>query len=343
MNSLPLRRHCPHSDCPSKSTPDRARVIRHGRFTTRRGVRTRYLCRACGRTFVPSLGTPYHRLRRPRRDFDQAVKLIVEGNTATAVARVSAVAPSTVLRWYERAARHARRFDEQHLKLDEPVELQIDELNTHGAGERDPDWVFGAIEVWSRVWLATSVTRRTRRATLLFVRKVRETLRTVPAQMLVTSDGFKYYPLVLKRVLGPLCVYVQLDNHYRRDRILSSTPRLVLGSPAELERALERSEDSNKPNTAFIERLNLYLRRAISYLHRRTTGKVRRAARLENALEILRLYYNFIRPHSSLRFGQVTRTPAMQAGLFDRPLTFREIFSWVPPPPVVRPRHVEYR
>ena len=213
----------------------------------------------------------------------------------------------------------------------------------HGAGERDPDWGFIAIDVWSRVWLATRVSRRTWRATTLFVRKLQETLRAVPQQLLVTSDCFKYYPPVLKRVLGPLCVYVQLDNHYRRDRLLSSSPRLVLGSPAELERALARSEDSNKPNTAFIERLNIYLRRAISYLQRRTTGKVRRAARLENALEIVRLYYNFIRPHSSLRFGRVTRTPAMQAGLFDRPLTFRGIFSWVPPPPVVRPRHVEYR
>jgi hypothetical protein len=82
-----------------------------------------------------------------------------------------------------------------------------------------------------------------------------------------------------------------------------------------------RSEDSNTPNNALLSRLNLYLRRAVSYLHRRTSGKMRRVARLENALEILRLYYNFIRPHSSFRFGQVTRTPAMQAGLFDRPLT----------------------
>ncbi len=271
------------------------------------------------------------------------MKLVVEGNSPTAVARASDLAPSTVLRWTERAALHTRRFDEEHLKLDAPVELQLDELDTHGAGERDPGWVFGAIEVWTRLWLATRVSRRTRRATLLFVRKLRERLRALPEQVLVTADQFKYYPSVLRRVLGPHCVFVQLDNHYRRDRLLSSAPRLVLGTPAELERALARCEDSKKPNTAYIERLNLFLRRACSYLHRRTPGKMRKPARLENALEILRLYYNFIRPHSSLRFGKVTRTPAMQAGLFDRPLTFREVFSWVPPPAVVPPRLVEFR
>jgi hypothetical protein len=37
-------------------------------------------------------------------------------------------------------------------------------------------------------------------------------------------------------------------------------------------------------------------------------------------------YYNFVRPHRALKFGRDVRTPAMQAGLTGRPLTFREIF-----------------
>jgi hypothetical protein len=40
-------------------------------------------------------------------------------------------------------------------------------------------------------------------------------------------------------------------------------------------------------------------------------------------------YYNFVRPHGGRRFGKVVRTPAMQAGLARRPLTFREVFTWV--------------
>ena len=59
---------------------------------------------------------------------------------------------------------------------------------------------------------------------------------------------------------------------------------------------------------------------------------MRKPAKLTNAIDILRCFYNFIRPHSSLKFGKVTRTPAMQAEIVSRPLTFREIFSWVPPP-----------
>ncbi len=44
-------------------------------------------------------------------------------------------------------------------------------------------------------------------------------------------------------------------------------------------------------------------------------------------LQLLRCYYNFLRPHWALKFGHLVRTPAMQAGLSRQRLTFREIFS----------------
>jgi len=50
---------------------------------------------------------------------------------------------------------------------------------------------------------------------------------------------------------------------------------------------------------------------------------------LADRLELLRCYYNFVRPHMALRFGPEVRTPAMQAGLVDRRLTFRDIFAAV--------------
>jgi len=46
-------------------------------------------------------------------------------------------------------------------------------------------------------------------------------------------------------------------------------------------------------------------------------------------MELLRSYYNFIRPHRGLKFGRELRTPAMQAGLASRWLTFREVFTSV--------------
>ena len=49
--------------------------------------------------------------------------------------------------------------------------------------------------------------------------------------------------------------------------------------------------------------------------------------RLTQHLDLLRCHYNLIRPHSSLRFGLETRTPAMLAGLARRKLRFRDVFG----------------
>ncbi|MBL8805086.1 MAG: hypothetical protein JNN27_24015 [Planctomycetes bacterium] len=54
--------------------------------------------------------------------------------------------------------------------------------------------------------------------------------------------------------------------------------------------------------------------------------------RLAELLDIDCLHYNFVRRHSTFRFGGERRTPAMQAGITTRPLTLREIFPWQRPP-----------
>jgi hypothetical protein len=44
------------------------------------------------------------------------------------------------------------------------------------------------------------------------------------------------------------------------------------------------------------------------------------------ALEVLRHDYDFVRPHRALKFGKEMRTPGVQAGLAQRPLTLRDVF-----------------
>jgi hypothetical protein len=97
-----------------------------------------------------------------------------------------------------------------------------------------------------------------------------------------------------------------------------------------LEDALNNSKDSSKLNTSFSERLNLTIRKSSAYLRRGTICQVRWKDRLEDHLELLRCHYNFIRPHKALKFGCEVRTPAMQARLVTKLLSFREVFVAVP-------------
>ena len=46
-----------------------------------------------------------------------------------------------------------------------------------------------------------------------------------------------------------------------------------------------------------------------------------------NLDRMLRCHYNFLRPHRALKFGREVRTPAMQAGLTKKRLTFRDVFT----------------
>ena len=144
---------------------------------------------------------------------------------------------------------------------------------------------------------------------------------------LVVTDGFGFYEKVVRRVFGPACLYGRVIKTRRNDRIVKVERRAVLGDRWRLEQALHDSEDSVKLNTSFVERLNLTIRQGSAYLGRRTICHARWKKQLEDHLELLRCYYNFVRPHRALKFGRAVRTPAMQAGLTRRRLTLREIFS----------------
>lgn len=315
--------------CPSEvcAALGRASVAPHGYSKTRWGRRRRYRCTACGRTFGATAGTAYARLQHSTSKFDRVVALSVEGMSKAAIARVERLSWSTVARWLERAAEAARRFNASRTRGFVLRELQLDEMRAFVESKKRVSWVFAAIEVWSRLWPATVVGSRTYRNTRRFVSAAMHEGHPTE-RPLITTDGFKYYAPVLRRLVGPACILGQVIKRVRKDRVVTVGRKLVIGSTWKLEDALARSEDSTKLNTSFIERLNLTIRRGCAFLARKTPAHARRRRTLEEQLELFRCYYNFIRPHGALRFGREVRTPAMQAGLAKKRLRFRDVFTY---------------
>jgi hypothetical protein len=185
--------------------------------------------------------------------------------------------------------------------------------------------IFTTIDVWSRLWLATVVGRRSYRNTLALFQDVasRMNLERIP---MIVADGFEFYRRVVRRIFRSACLYGQVIKTRRNDRIIKVERRTLIGDTWRFEETLRDSEDSSKLNTSFVERLNLTIRQGSAYLFRRTICHARWKERLEDHLELLRCYYNFVRPHRALKFGGEVRTPAMQVGLTTRRLTLREIF-----------------
>ena len=316
---------CLNPTCSLHRNVESSHIIRYGFYRTTAGKRRRYRCVGCGQTFSTTKGTPYYRLQHRRTTFDTVVTLRVEGVSLSAIARTERLAWNTVARWLGRAGVVCRRFSHGRTTGFVAQELQADEIRSFTGGKTRPTWVFAAIEVWSRLWTSTVVGRRSYRNTLALVRDVamRMTFGTCP---MIVTDGFEFYGTVIRRVFGPAALYAQVIKTRRHDRVVRVERRAVIGAAWRFDEALRRSEDSSTVNTSFIERLNLTIRQGSAYLSRRTLSHARSTDTLDAHLELLRCYYNFVRPHGALKFGRETRTPAMQAGLATRRLTLRDIF-----------------
>ena len=131
----------------------------------------------------------------------------------------------------------------------------------------------------------------------------------------------------LRLTLRDQNVYGQVLKTRRNDRVVRVERRLRIGTASRLKAALWESEDSETLNTSFVERLNLTIRQGSAYLRLRSPCHARGADQLRGHVELLRCYYNFIRPHRALKFGRETRTPAMQAGLVSAPMNWSDIFT----------------
>ena len=316
---------CCNPGCDNRRKPG-LNIVGHGWFVTKSGRRRRYRCTVCRQTLSTNTGIAYSGLRCTRREFDQVASLRVEGVRISATARVTGHSSDTIARWLERTSTAAKCFNQRLLRDFDILELQADELCTFVGSKRSTLWLFATLEVCSRLWAGSVLGRRSYRDTKAVISDVIRRGRLVGVPLIAT-DGFEYYFGVIARFFGSACVYGQVLKTRRNDRVVRVERRLKIGTTSRLQDALLASEDSATLNTSFVERLNLTIRQGSAYLRRRSPCHARRADQLRGHVELLRCYYNFIRPHRALKFGRETRTPAKQAGLVSAPMNWNDIFT----------------
>ena len=313
-------------DCSLYGQFGKKNITKHSFYKTKQGRRRRYVCKVCKKTFGSTKGTPYYRIQKSRLLFDKVAVMAVEGVDISATARIENLSPSTVSHWRETASEYAYRFNDKNLKGFDLVELQADEIRAFVDTRKKVIWIFTMFEVWSRLWVSTVVGRRS-------YKNVRELIGDTISRgrfkerFLFTTDGFEPYVWAAISMLAFVCVYAQVIKKRRKNRVTQVTRKLIMGTQEQLENCLLNSEDSETINTSFVERDNLTIRRGNSYLHRKTASHARDVGLLDGSLSLQMCHYNFIRPHSALKFGKEIRTPAMQAGIVARKLSFRDIFT----------------
>ncbi len=314
-------------------------------------------CQACHTKFSVRYGTVLYRLKTPARRVGEVLSALAEGLSVGAAVRVFGHGEFTIRTWLTRAGLQAASLHErlfQNLKL---LHVQLDELCTKTRQGADALWVWFALDARTKIIAALKVGPRTQPMAHAVVHALVKVLAP-DCLPVFTSDGLKLYFYALTAHFGSWIestgkqtrhwqvraglLYGQLVKHYRRRRLVCVERRALLGSLDRLAAALLHSGGSGTIQTAFVERLNLTVRQAVTALTRRTWGVAQSSAELMFHLEWWRAYYHFVRPHTSLsqplaeprlcggkRLPQRRRprTPAQAVGVTDHRWTIVELLS----------------
>ena len=247
-----------------------------------------------------------------------AINLMVEGMSMRAIARTLKVSLNTVYKLHADAGAAAVAYHRKVARNLDVSLVQCDEIwsfiyakkrNVPTALKAPPEagdaWTWTALDVDSRFMLNWEVGDRTTRTAQRFMNNLKRRLGGNRIQL--TTDGHPPYLKAVPRAFGYDIDFATLVKMFGTDDPVID-PRVVLGNP-----------DPDLINTSYIERSNLTLRSEIRRFTRRTNGHSKSIEALRCSVALYFLYYNFCRPHLSLKNGtQGKVTPAMAIGLTDR-------------------------
>lgn len=311
----------------------------------------------------------FYRLRYSIEFVTQMVTLLGHGCPPQAIVAAFGLDERTVYDWHRRAGSHCRKV---HANLvEQPRDLgqvQADEIRVKHQG--GIAWLAMALEVKSRLWLGGVVSaHRDGKLITQLMQQVR--LCALYRPLLFCVDGLACYLSSIgkvfrtPRVTGKrgrpsmrawdnLCV-VQVIKQVSNKCVVGIVRRLAVGTQAETDRLLGKTQNTLTPHVAYIERLNGTFRSRISALVRRGRALCRQHATLEGAMHLLGCLYNFCDSHKTLRRvlylpndskRWVAMTPAMEACITDHIWTVQELLSYHVPllpwqPPKLRGRRTK--
>jgi transposase-like protein/IS1 family transposase len=322
---------CPNLACPAKGTVGAGNIRVHSR------AERRYRCRTCRRTVAATANTPLYRLHHPEATLTLVLTLLLYGCPIPAIVAACGLDERTVRAWLHKAGAHAALLHDRMTVGVEARPVQADEIRVRVRG--GAVWAALALDVGSRLWLATAVSRR--RDGLLVHLLLRRALAALAGRaFLLAVDGVARYiggARTLIRVPQPTGRHgrppVVWPEGFALAQVVKAgmrqgegiVRRVVAGTEATVAAALAASHGGTTINTAYSERLNATLRERLAPLVRRRRTPAHGTALVESGLHLLRLAYNDCWAHESLRVRAIgtgrrwlERTPAMAAGLAER-------------------------
>lgn len=327
---------CPNPDCDYFGVTDQRlhAVVGDGKRGIDRHIQY-WKCQWCHKRFSSRLHTPLYRLKTAENRIVLVLMLLAEGCDISVLVRCSGHCEATVTRWLERAGQHSILFHDRffhHLLL---KLVQLDELYCR-VRTKGKMWLWLAIDPITKVLPSLHLGQRKNvdAMYLLHDLKIRLHPDSIPA---FTTDGLRGYFYAITAHFGHWfrpkrartdhwqvsndLLYGQLVKQRKSRKRTFTLMRMLWGKRKDLNTLLEQHRFAPLIQTAFIERVNLTVRRGVAPLMRKTWSLAQHPEHLLLHLEWWRVYYHFIRPHEALvvpvpglrKFRQ--RSPALAANL----------------------------
>jgi IS1 family transposase len=179
-------------------------------------------------------------------------------------------------------------------------------------------WTWTAIDADTKLIISWFVGNRDWEAAHHFMRDVSSRIK---GRMQITTDGFRSYPDAINEAFDQQIDFAQLVKHYSNGKTVSTEPSKGYSKYVGAEKVIMFGNPNLKfISTSYVERQNLNIRMGNRRFTRKTNAFSKKVENHCYSLALWFVYYNFVRIHKTLSI-----TPAMQAGLTKRFMTFEDM------------------
>jgi IS1 family transposase len=264
----------------------------------------------------------------------QIGRCLVDGNSIRATTRIVGVSKNTVVKLLCELGEACRAYHDANVRGVKSQRVQCDEIWSFvygkdknlseadkASGERGSMWTWTAIDADSKLVISCLIGQRDAGYAWEFMQDVKARLAN---RVQLTTDGHRPYLSAVEDALHGEIDYAMLIKEYGEidagagryspAKCCGITLSPVCGAPEE-----------EHVSTSYIERQNLTMRMAMRRFTRLTNAFSKKLEHLVHAVSLHFMFYNFCRTHQTLRV-----TPAMAAGLAERPWSIEELIALIP-------------
>ena len=261
------------------------------------------------------------------------LSLLSEGNLIRSIERMTGVHRDTIMRLTVSVGEKCAKFLDQNMNNLRVSQLHVDEVwsyvgkhqkrirqdeNDHYIGDQ---YCFVAMDSDTKLIPAFKLAKRSGSAAAGFMYELSLRINT---RFQLSTDAFVAYENAVDRVWGTEIDYGQVQKEYTSTPEKEASRRYTPGNIIRVtKRVVSGNPKWNRISTSHIERQNLTIRMQMRRLTRLTNAYSKKWENLNAALALHFWQYNYARVHETLRV-----TPAMQAGLCKRILTWNDLLNW---------------